>query len=76
MTQIGKREFTLHTSRYLKRAEKQGEAFVITHQGKPCLKLVPFKSKTIRSLRGLISERKDKEPINKPVLPPLEKWSS
>ena len=74
MTIVGKREFMLHASKYLKKTEQTGEELVITHQNKPCLKLVPFKKKTIRDLKGIMGPIKVVGDINTPVFPGLDKW--
>ncbi len=70
---IGKRDFIQHTSRYLKRAEMQGD-LIITHQGEPMLQLTRIEKKTIKSLRGLISYIQIHGDINEPILMGYEKW--
>ncbi|MBI2339589.1 MAG: hypothetical protein HYU99_04350 [Deltaproteobacteria bacterium] len=74
MKQVGKRQFTLHTSRYLKRVEQTGEELVITDRNNPCLKVIPLRRKMVSDLRGLITTVKAKGGINSPILPALNKW--
>lgn len=74
MLKVGKRDFMLRVSKYLKRVENRGEEIVITHQNRPTLKLVPIRPKTIKDLRGFIRQLRTREDINKPVLPGLDKW--
>ena len=74
MLKVGKRDFLLRASRYLKRVQTSGEEIVITHQNRPALKIVPLKPKTTRDLRGVIQRMETRENINKPVFPGLHKW--
>ncbi len=74
MTQVGKREFLQHASKYLQKAKETGEELIITHHNKPELKIVPIKSKTISDLRGKMKIRVLKGDINDPVFPPYDKW--
>ena len=76
MVIIGKREFTLHSSKYIKRVEETGEELIITHQNEPRLKIIPLHPKTIKNLAGTITRIKIEGDINDPVLPPLDRWSS
>lgn len=76
MITVGKREFTLGTSKYLKQAQEMGEEIVITHQKKPVLKLVPLNQKTIKDLRGLITQIEEVEAVTEPVFPPYDQWFS
>jgi antitoxin (DNA-binding transcriptional repressor) of toxin-antitoxin stability system len=76
MKRVGKREFTLHTSKYLKQVEETGEDLTITHQDRPTLRLTPIKPKTIHDLRGTITHANSVGDINEPVLPDLKQWSS
>lgn len=71
---VGKREFTLNTTKYLKKVEQTGEDIVITHHNKPTLKLVPIKPKTIKDLSGIITECAVKGDINDPVFPGYDRW--
>lgn len=74
MLKVGKRNFMLQTSRYLKKVEASGEEIIITHQNKPTLKLVPIRPKTVGDLRGFIKKIVVREGINKPVFPGFDKW--
>lgn len=76
MPQVGKREFLLHTSKYLKKIEKGGGELTITHQNTPTLKVIPIKPKSIDDLRGIIKTCKVVGDINDPVFPKFNKWSS
>ena len=76
MRPVGKREFTLHTSRYLKYVEKTGRELTITHQNHPSLKLVPMKPRSIRDLAGTIRRMVIKGDMNDPVLKGFNEWSS
>lgn len=76
MKTVGKREFLMHSSKYLKEVEVQGHEITITHQNEPTLKLVPVKPKTIHDLRGLITTPVSMTELNKPVLPSFDKWFS
>ena len=76
MSQVGKREFLLHTSKYLKRVEGGGGELTITHQNTPTLKVIPINPKSIDDLRGLIKTFKVVGNINDTVFPKLDKWSS
>lgn len=73
---VGKREFTLHTSRYLKLVERTGRELTITHQNRPSLKLVPIKPKSIRDLSGTIQRLVIRGDINDPVLKGFDEWFS
>ncbi|MBF0492158.1 MAG: type II toxin-antitoxin system prevent-host-death family antitoxin [Deltaproteobacteria bacterium] len=75
MTQVGKREFLQHASKYLNKA-KDGEEIVITHRNKPELKLVPVRKKSILNLRGKMDIKVLKGDINDPVFPPFDQWCS
>ena len=74
MLNVGKREFLLHTSKYLKIVENKGENVVINHHNKPVLKIIPFKPKKIKDLSGLITHLKIKGDINDHVLPGFDLW--
>jgi antitoxin (DNA-binding transcriptional repressor) of toxin-antitoxin stability system len=69
---IGKREFTLHTSKYLAHVEKTGEELVITHQDEPRLRLIPIRPKTLGDLKGLLTTVEVVGDLNDPVLPSLK----
>lgn len=71
---VGKREFIHNTSRYLKKAEENGE-IIITHQGKPCLKLVSIPVKTWRDLAGSAPNVTWTGDLNEPILPGYDTWS-
>ncbi|HBF12603.1 MAG TPA: hypothetical protein DDW49_04310 [Deltaproteobacteria bacterium] len=75
MAMLGKRNFLLHASKYLKKVEETGEAITITHQNQPRLKIVPFKPKTIKDLRGAITHLRVKGDLNKPILGDFDSWS-
>lgn len=68
---IGKREFIQHTSRYIKMAEQ--EELIITHQGKPCLKLISLKSNSLRDLKKLVNAKVIGD-INEHVLSGYDQW--
>lgn len=70
---IGKREFIQHTSQYLKEAEQKGSV-IITHQNKPVLKIIRIEEKTIRDLKGNITDLKIKGDMNDPILPEYDEW--
>jgi len=74
LLKVGKREFTLHTSKYLKRVEQSCEEIVITHQNKPTLKIVPIKPKKVKSLSGLITKYEIVGDINDPIIPGYDLW--
>jgi prevent-host-death family protein len=74
MLSVGKREFTLNTSKYLKKVEETGEEIVITHQSKPTLRLIPIKPKTIKGLKGIITKCEVVGDINDPVFPGYDQW--
>lgn len=74
MQTVGKREFTLHTSKYLKKVENDGEDLIITHQNKPALKLTMVKPKTLRDLSGLITHCKVIGNLNDLVFPGFDEW--
>lgn len=74
MSIVGKRNFLLKASQYLKEIEATGEALTITHQNEPRLKIVPYKTKSIRDLAGTIAFIKTKEDINKPVMEGYDSW--
>ena len=75
MFALGKRNFLLHASKYLKSVEKTGEVLTITHQNQPRLQIIPFKKKTIKDIAGTITHLKSKGDINKPVLDDFDTWS-
>lgn len=70
---VGKREFIQHTSHYLKQAEKDGN-IIITHHGKPELRLSRLAEKSVKDLKGLIKHIKIIGDINEPVLPGYDEW--
>lgn len=70
---VGKREFIQHTSHYLKHAEQEGSV-IITHQGKPALKLIRLQDRTIADLRGLVKYVRVIGDINEPVFPGYDEW--
>jgi antitoxin (DNA-binding transcriptional repressor) of toxin-antitoxin stability system len=71
---VGKREFLLHTSKYLHWVEETKEELVVTHRNKPVLRVVPSEPKTASSLRGFLRSIEVEGDINAPVLPPLDQW--
>jgi len=71
---VGKREFTLYTSKYLRQVEETGDELTITHQNQPRLKLIPLSKKTIKDLAGVITECEVDGDINDAIFPPLDKW--
>jgi prevent-host-death family protein len=74
MTQVGKREFALHTSKYLNHVEKTGQELLITDRKKPVLRIVPVEEKTFASLKGLLTKIQFKEDVNAPAFPPIDQW--
>lgn len=66
MALIGKREFMHHTSKYLKQVEV-GEDIVITHNGKPCIKLSHIKKYSPQDLIGFGGDVKIIGDVNEPV---------
>jgi len=70
---ISKKEFIHNTSRYLKLAQEQG-GLVITHRNSPALELVPVKKKSIKDLKGLLTEVKVEGDINDPAFEDFDKW--
>lgn len=67
MTMIGKREFIHHVSRYLKAAEI-GDDIVLTHNGKPCLRISKLRKHSINDLLGCGGSVKIHGDVNEPVL--------
>lgn len=74
MLRVGKQEFTLHTSKYIKKAEKNGEEIIITCKNRPTLKLISIKPKKITDLFGTISKYKVNGDINDPIFPGYDEW--
>lgn len=74
MLTVGKREFTLNTTKYLKKVEQTGEDVVITHHNKPTLRLVQIKPKTVKDLSGIITECTVIGDINDHVFPGYDQW--
>ncbi len=72
-TEIGKREFIQHTSKYIKLAEIEGK-IIITHHGKAEFELVPLKKPTLQDLRGCIRHLEIIGNINEPVLVGYDEW--
>lgn len=73
MKYVDKYEFSLHTSRYLKLAEKEGE-LIITYHNQPRFYLKFIKNKTIHDLKGLLSGLKIHGDINEPILLGYDEW--
>lgn len=74
MPTVGKRQFMLQASKYLKKVESTGQPLTITHQNRPCLRVIPITSKKISDLRGIIKKYRGKKDINKPILPGYDRW--
>jgi antitoxin (DNA-binding transcriptional repressor) of toxin-antitoxin stability system len=74
MATVGKREFTLYTSKYLKQVEESGEELTITHQNEPSLKLSPVQKKSIQDLSGTLTHCEVEGDINDPILPGYDEW--
>ncbi|GJM07571.1 MAG: hypothetical protein DHS20C10_13050 [marine bacterium B5-7] len=74
--QVSKQAFIQYTSRYLKMAEQEGKAIVITHHKMPTLCVQSVATKSIHDLRGCAGVIKTTEDINKPILPGFDEWSS
>ena len=71
MITVGKREFSLHTCKYLRKTEETGEDLLITHQPKQLSEVQP---KTLRDLSGIITHCKVIGELNDPVFPGHDKW--
>jgi antitoxin (DNA-binding transcriptional repressor) of toxin-antitoxin stability system len=71
---VGKREFLLHTSKYLHWVEETGQELVVTHQNKETLRVAPVGRKSVSALRGFLGQVEVHEDINAPALPPMDEW--
>ncbi len=71
---VGKRDFLLHTSKYIKMAELNDHEIIIAHHKKPMLHLSVIKQKNIRDLKGIIKKIETKDDINAPILPSYDQW--
>lgn len=62
---ISKSQFKAQMLAYLRDVEKKKSAVVITHAGKPVVKVIPYQDKSLRdSLRGsVISYEDPTEPV-------------
>lgn len=67
MIMIGKREFVHHASQYL-RAVQVGDDLILTHNGKPCIRISKLQKNSIRDLIGCGGEVEVHDDINQPVL--------
>ena len=72
---IGKREFTLSTSKFLKEVERSGTPLIITDRGEPVIRLEAFKKRKIQDLAGAITTIEIKGDINDSFLPALDEWT-
>lgn len=67
---VSKSQFKAQALEYLRNVEIQKQPLIITHGGKPVVKIVPYKDiQTLESLRGSVIYYKDPD---KPV--GLEDW--
>lgn len=69
---VSKAQFKAQALEYLRNVEKQKQPLIITHAGKPVVKVVPYKeTETLASLRGSVVYYKDpNEPVG------LEDWEA
>ncbi|MBI5447503.1 MAG: hypothetical protein HY939_02095 [Gammaproteobacteria bacterium] len=65
---ITRREFSQHTSKYLKLVGNTGQDLIITHQIGADLRITKIKANTLADLRGIIVKVHEVD-INTPVLP-------
>lgn len=57
---ISKAQFKAQALEYLRNVEKQKQPLIITHGGKPVVKIVPYKQiQALESLRGSVIYYKD-----------------
>jgi hypothetical protein len=71
---VGKREFLLHTSKYLHWVEETKQELIVTHQNKATLRVMPVERNSVASLRGFLGKVVTTENINTPVFPPMDQW--
>ncbi|MEE8587480.1 MAG: type II toxin-antitoxin system prevent-host-death family antitoxin [Acidobacteriota bacterium] len=72
---VTKSQFKLKASEYLRQVESSGEEMIITHRGRPVIKMVPFVEKgprqILKDLRGSVLFYKDPtEPVG------LQDWEA
>lgn len=64
---VSKSQFKARALEYLRAVEENKQPLIVTHGGKPVVKVVPFKEESIfKSLRGTVLEyKKPTEPVSK-----------
>lgn len=66
---VSKSQFKAQALEYLREVEKQKQPLIITHEGKPVVKVIPYKEESdqaviLKSLRGTLKFYKDPdEPV-------------
>lgn len=71
---VGKREFLLHSNRYLKVVEEKKQEIIVTYRNKPVLKIVPVSKTPLDELRGLIRHIEFEEDVTEPIFEGFDKW--
>lgn len=69
---VSKSQFKSQVLEYLRDVEKKKQPLVVTHEGKPVVKVIPFKDPgVLQSLRGSLKHYKDpNEPVG------IEDWEA